>query len=585
MTDRALIAEARNVGYAYPRMNTQTLKQATFEIRAGEFVAVMGRTGAGKTTLLSLLNGLIPQFHEGTFSGDVVVSRMNTRNYRVQTLARRVGMVLQDTEAQIIGSTVFNDVVFGPCNLGLPREQVIGNARQALEAVSLTGCDGRSPTTLSGGEMQRLAVAGILAMEPVLIVLDEPTSELDPRASVALFELLDRLRRSRPMAVVMSSHDTELVARFADRLIVVDGGIVVWDGPPRELFSDVLRCDVYGIRPPQMVELVRRLQTARMLPAGSAAFSVQEVADLIRPFFARAWKLHAPAHRLRHDLPGTPVAVDIDRLHHSYRSSPEALQGISLKIRQGEFVAIVGKNGAGKSTLAKHLNGLLQPDSGHVIVNGKDTRSCTVARLSHEVGFVFQNPDHQIFSSSVNEEMAFGLRHVAGISPAEIQQRILSALTFVGLQGMGDRHPFTLGKGERQLLAVATVLAVAPPILVIDEPTTGLDWRGTQRMMFLIHELHARNHTIIIITHDMQLAAEHAGRIVVMKAGSVVADGPPATVFKERTTITDASLAVPPMAELASMLVNGQEPLPAVSVEQMLSLLFPATPEGDCNAH
>ena len=585
MSDRALIAEARTVGYAYPRMSMQALKGASFEIRAGEFVAVMGRTGAGKTTLLSLLNGLIPQFHEGTFSGDVVVSRMNTRNYRVQTLARRVGMVLQDTEAQIIGSTVFNDVVFGPCNLGLPRERVIENARQALEAVSLTGFDGRLPTTLSGGEMQRLAVAGILAMEPVLLALDEPTSELDPLTSVTLFELLDRLRRSRPMAIVMSSHDTELVARFADRVIVVAGGSVVWDGPPCELFSDVSRCGGYGIRPPQMVELVRRLQTMRMFPAGPAAFTIGEVADRIRPFVARAWKPDAPAHRLPHDVPGTPFAIDIDRLHHSYTSAPEALQGVSLKIRQGEFIAIVGKNGAGKSTLAKHLNGLLQPDSGHVMINGKDTRSCTVARLSHEVGFVFQNPDHQIFSSSVNEEIAFGVRQVAGISPAEIQERIQSALTFVGLQGMGDRHPFTLGKGERQLLAVATVLAVAPPILVIDEPTTGLDWQGTQRMMSLIHELHARNHTIIIITHDMQLAAEHAGRIIVMKAGSIVADGPPAAVFKETTTITEASLALPPMAELAHALVNGHGPLPAVSVEQMLSLLSAATPEGDRNAH
>lgn len=585
MSERALIAEARTVGYAYPRMDRQALKGASFEIRAGEFVAVMGRTGAGKTTLLSLLNGLIPQFHEGVFSGDVVVSRMNTRHYRVQTLARRVGMVLQDTEAQIIGSTVFNDVVFGPCNLGLPRERVNENARQALAAVSLTGFEGRSPTTLSGGEMQRLAVAGILAMEPVLLALDEPTSELDPLTSVSLFELLDRLRRSRPMAVVLSSHDTEMVARFADRLIVVDGGRVVWDGIPRELLSDVPRCGVYGIRPPQMVELVQTLHSMKMLPPGSAAFTVGEAADLIRPFFPRAWKLNAASLRLSRDVPETPYAVDIDKLHHSYRNTPEALRGVTLKIRQGEFVAIVGKNGAGKSTLAKHLNGLLQPDAGHVRVNGKDTRSCTVARLAREVGFVFQNPDHQIFSASVNEEIMFGLRQVAGISPAEVQQRIEAALDFVGLHGMGDRHPFTLGKGERQLLAVATVLAVAPPIMVIDEPTTGLDWQGTQRMMSLIHDLHACNHTIIIITHDMQLAAEHAGRIVVMKAGSILTDGPPAEVFKETTALADASLALPPVAELAHALVDGKDPLPAVSVKQMLSLLSSVTRRGDPNAH
>jgi len=585
MNEQPAIAEARAVGYTYPRMDVPALKGVTLKIRAGEFVALMGRTGAGKTTLLSLLNGLIPQFHEGEFSGDVVVSRMNTRRYRVQTLARRVGMVLQDTEAQIIGSTVFTDVVFGPCNLGLPRAQVIDNARNALEAVALTGFEDRLPTTLSGGEMQRLAVAGVLAMEPVLLALDEPTSELDPLTSVTLFELLDRLRRARPMAIVLSSHDTELVARYADRLLVVDGGSVVWDGPPQELFSDVSRCREYGIRPPQLMELLTRVQAMAMLPPGSAGLTVDEVAGLLRPLIARGVARSPAADPAPHAAASVPAAIVIDGLHHAYGNAVEALQGVSLMIQQGEFVAIVGRNGAGKSTLAKHLNGLLQPDAGHVLVNGKDTRSFPVARLSHEVGFVFQNPDHQIFCSSVNEELAFGLRHAEGISPAEAHLRIQSALEFVGLQGMGDRHPCTLGKGERQLLAVATVLAVAPPIIVIDEPTTGLDWQGTQRMMALIHALHERQHTIIIITHDMQLAAEHAGRIVVMKAGRVVADGTPAAVFKEKATIKDASLALPPMAELAHAVVDGREPLPAVTLEQMMSLLPHPAREGHRYAH
>jgi cobalt transport protein ATP-binding subunit len=261
------------------------------------------------------------------------------------------------------------------------------------------------------------------------------------------------------------------------------------------------------------------------------------------------------------------VIMEIQGLHHQYGGLCDALRGVTLQIARGEFIALIGRNGAGKTTLAKHLNGLLKPTNGTVSVDGKDTRKHSVGEVSRSVGYVFQNPDHQIFCPTVREEVAFGLRTIGGLSEEEIESRTVAALRTVGLEHEVDRHPFTLGKGERQKLAVASVLARAPEVLVIDEPTTGLDREGGQAMMDVVHKLHADGHTIIVITHDMQLAADHAERVIVLTEGRVMAEGSPEEIFLQPALLQAAALTMPPVAELSLALRANGIDVPCVSMK------------------
>ena len=540
----AITADA--FSFSYAGSGEWQLSALGLSIQPGERVAIMGATGAGKSTLAMALNGLVPHHHEGEVAGSLVVDGLPTLSSDVVDLVRHVGLVMQDPETQITGATVLDDAAVGPANFGLPREVVLDRARAALNLVGMAGLEDRDAGRLSGGQKQRLVVAGVLAMDSDLLVLDEPTSELDPVGTAEVFDVVRELSATGDTTVVLIEHEPELVADWADRLIVLVEGRIVFNGPPAGFFGDRDLVEAAGIRAPQVAEAGFVLAQAGRRD-GSVPVTLDEAVKVIEPWPGTA-SPGAPVERAH----GDPV-IEAGGLGHVYPGGVAALTDVDLTVRAGEFVAVLGRNGAGKTTFARHLNGLLRPTSGTLRVAGEDTEGRTVSELARKVGYVFQNPDHQIFANSVRDEVAYGLRNL-GWDAARTTERVDAVLEQVGMAALADRHPFTLGKGERQRLAVASVLALSPDVLVIDEPTTGQDRRGSEAMMQLVRTLNDEGRTILMITHDMTLVAEHAERALVFAGGSLIADTSPAVLFGDADLLARGTLTAPQVTELARRL-------------------------------
>ncbi len=534
-----------SVAFSYPSASAPALNDVTFKQEAGQFVVVMGATGAGKSTLARLINGIVPGFTRGKLSGRVCVMGQDIQGKAVSELAGEVGMVFQDFEAQLFSTNVRLEVAFGMENQGLEREEMERRLPEVLRLVGLEGYERRNPATLSGGEKQRLAIASVLAMQPRVLILDEPTTDLDPQGKRDVFRVLRALRDSGA-TVVLIEHELA-AAEMADRVVIMKEGRITSDGPPAELLSRPDFMEEMAVRPSE----VERLFAA--LGCGPAPQGLDEAAAALRarglvPSAENCRKRLTALDRQAPDA--SPEAeVEVQSLTHTYPTGQQALKGVSLRIGRGEFAAIVGANGSGKTTLVKHLNGLLRPTSGRVLVQGRDIAERTVASLGRDVGYCFQNPDNQIFSSTVREEIAFGPRNF-GMSETDVAEHVAAAIKTVGLEGREEADPFALTKGERQRVAVASVLAAHPPVIILDEPTTGLDYREQQRMMELVVQLNGEGHTVIIITHSMWVVAEYAPRTVVMCGGVVVADGPTREVFAKADVLARARLMPPRLGRL-----------------------------------
>ncbi len=494
--------ELRDVSYRYQNAQDWNLRHINLVVEKGKFIAVMGPNGAGKTTFCHCLNGLIPQLVEGQLEGHIVVNGLDTAKFRVQTLARHVGMVLQDPETQIFCQTVWEDSAFGPCNFAYPLTDIEERVRTALKLVRLNGLERRNTSELSGGQKQRLALAGVLAQKPEILVLDEPAAELDPLGRQELYAALDSLRMETQLTVIVAEQSPEEILARADEVIVLNKGEIAWRGAPGKLFRDAVLIKRLGLRP-----------LSTLSEDGNNAGNATKHRDITGLL----------------TLPGTPAVRDpviqFTDVDYTYMSYYPALREINLSIYPGEFVALVGSNGAGKTTLAKHLNGLLKPDRGDVLVAGLNTKNHTVDQLARKVGYLFQNPDHQIFATSVENEIAYGMKNLC-LDEAEMIKRIDEALSFTGLAEARQLHPFSLSRGDRQLLAFASIVALKPEVLVVDEPTSGLDWASIQKLMDVIKQLHELGTTVIMICHDLHIVAKFAGRVVVMKDGHVLRDGP-----------------------------------------------------------
>ncbi|MBI5586353.1 MAG: energy-coupling factor ABC transporter ATP-binding protein [Deltaproteobacteria bacterium] len=534
----------QDLSFTYKGGDRPALDRLQATVPAGQWLAVMGEEGAGKSSLCLTLNGLIPRFFKGDYRGRVLVNGGEVSGRKVAEMSRTVGLVLQDFEAQLFSSSVELEMAFGPENHGRSALEIASRIRQYLALVGLTGKERREPASLSGGEKQRLALGSILAMEPEILVLDEPTTDLDPAGRREVYGLA-RSWRDRGHTLVLVDQDPEEVVE-ADRVWLLKEGKIMADGRPRDLFRDPALCRRAGLRPPALAELFQ------LLGWPGAPLTLEEAVTLIdRQGWLGRHRANPPLGGLP---PSGPVLIRMDRVCFTYPGhSLAVLQGLDLEIRPGEFLAILGPNGSGKSTLARLLNGLLKPTGGQVLVGGKPTSAFRSPEMARQVGYVFQNPDHQLFARSVAEEVGFGPK-IQGMAAGTVRKRVEEALEAVGLAGAGQLEPFALTRGERQRVAVASMLAAQPAVLVLDEPTTGLDYGHQRSLLEMLQRLNDRGHTIVVITHHLWVAAEFCRRCLVLRAGQVLEDGPTREVFRDETRLAAAALLVPPIVRLSNRL-------------------------------
>lgn len=577
------------------------LRGVDMDVPAGSFTVIMGASGGGKSTLLRTFNSIIPDFITGAFDGEVSVLGQDATETRVSEMAASVGMVLQDYESQLFGTSVDAEVAFGPENLGVPSKAIENRIDAALKLVGLHELDRhREPASLSGGQKQRLVFASVSAMYPELLVLDEPTSDLDPSGTRELLSTVERLagtgttgedtytgRESPsltddergwngPETIVMVTHKVE-EALLADHAVLLKDGQVFREGPTQEVFTDTDALDNSRVAVPPLVEAFSQLDIGETEPplTPTAASDVAAAYGLTwTPPVVDSKEAVAPAGT-GEDVGETCFELsDVVFEYETDRGPIRAVDQVSMTIRHGEALAIVGHNGSGKTTLAKHLNGLHEPKSGSVRYSGREVSEYSMSDIGRDVGYVFQNPDHQIFSDTVREEVAYGPENF-GLEGDELDRQVQTAIENVELDGLEDSDPFALSKGQRQRVALAGILATSPEVIVFDEPTTGLDATQQRQFMELVGKLNREDGvTVVMVTHSMDTVAQYAPRTAVMRDGSIVYDGSTRELFG-RTDLLNANDLQPPHVVEASVriadTVGGETTSPALSVEELVA--------------
>lgn len=478
-----------------------SLKHVSFDIKSGSFVGVIGPTGAGKSTLCMALAGIIPNLADGTMTGLVEVNGMNTSRHSVSALSERIGYVQQDPEAQLFCASVEDEIAFPLENRGIAPDIIDKQIDVMLDLVGMTGYRKRVPTSLSGGQMQRVAIAAALAAEPDVLILDEPTAALDPEGKQEVFDVLERIRQTRSMTVIMAEQDTEHIAYWADQVLFMVNGELVRNGDASLFVREKGLLESSGV----------------------------QVADdpLPQVKAVQQGKKHKKDKKNQPER-SKDVVISLDHVSYQYErggNASKALDDVTFDIERGSFIGLIGRNGSGKTTLAKHLNGLIRPTQGTVTVDGLDASKHSVGEMAAHVGFVFQNPDHQIFCSTAKEEIAFGPTAL-GLDGATVFKRVDEMLTLFDLHRYEDVSPATLGYGERRAVALSSVLAMRTPILVLDEPTAGLDYRLAARFLGTIEKLNQRGVTIVMISHDMRAVYRYCTHVLELEDGKVVQYGP-----------------------------------------------------------
>ncbi len=566
------VAELDRVSYRYPNAEDFALRDLSLTVRRGEFLGVVGPTGAGKTTLCLALNGIVPQFYGGRFFGHLRVAGLDTLDYPISRLARHVSLVFEDPETQLVTTSVENEVAFALENLCVPPSAMRARIADALEAVRLAGQEKRHPHDLSSGQKQRLALAAALATRPELLVLDEPTSQLDPVGVEELFATAQALNRDLGVTVVMTGHAAEELAVYADRIALLAGGRIVAVGPPEEVYARIDLLQAHDLRAPQVAYTFHRIKERVGEEISQIPVRIDEALGMLASL-----KPHCenpPVVEPEAPPKGTPL-LSAQNLTHVFEDGVVALRDVSVEIYPGEYVLIAGRNGAGKTTLVKHFLNLLHPTSGTVRVGGLDTARLSMSDLARRIGYVAQNPDHQIFNATVEEEVAFAL-HNLGYDPGEVAVRVEESLEAMDLVALRERHPLALPKGDRARVVIAAILAMYPEVVIFDEPTTGQDFAGARAILDLTRELHARGKTVVVITHHLYLMTPYARRVIVLGQGSVALDAPLREAF-HRTDLLRANFLAPPQAVLLARKLERMtgRALPLVTPEEVAACFGP----------
>ena len=469
--------ELTEISYTYPHTVQPALHRVSLSLEKGRCIMVTGPSGAGKTSLCLAASGILHHEYGGKKEGSVVVDGKNIADYRtLSDLARNVGIVFDDPEAQMIFTTVEEEILSALEHRGLSAEVIEERLASIMKITYLENLRDRSPHHLSGGQKQRVALAATLALGNEILILDEPTSELDEHATRRIADILFDLKR-QGKTILLVEHKFPHFQEMVDTLVIMEGGAITAAGIPSQVLQD------------------------------------ERIRAMVSPDFSTIRKAVPPPQ-------GDDPIISVRDLCYSY-GDVEALSGISLSVKRGEFVAIVGENGSGKTTLVKHFNRLLTPTSGDVVINGRNTKECSIAMLAHDVGLVFQNPDHMFFADTVREEIAYGVRNLGIEKSSEV---IDAALRDAGLHASADLYPRWLSRGERQRLAIACVVAMQPGVIVLDEPTTGLDGNEARMVIDMLKNLQEKGHTIIVITHNKEIALHCADRVIMMENGKILSD-------------------------------------------------------------
>ena len=577
------VITVENLRYRYPHTKELALDGLDFSVEKGEFIGIIGENGAGKSTLSQVIMGLVPQFYKGAYGGMVTVDGIEAGKTPVAQLCGHVGLVFQNPFNQLSGAkdNVYEEVAFGMQNLGVPAEEMKKRVEEALKLLDIWQYRDRNPFDLSGGQMQRVAIASVLVMRPDVMILDEPTSQLDPEGSDEVFRAVETLTGSG-ITILMIEQKIEKLAAYCDRILLLHKGKQIAFDTPQKVFS-MPDLNDYGIQAPAFTRICKAEQVT--LADGTYPVTVKEAAEVLREKRLGVYE-HANAEAGVQKAVGASAAgtgqvqaknaetgarsgqsgtcrkaenvasVDeqfrIEKLDFSYLADIPVLEDLNMKLDQRP-IAIIGQNGAGKTTLVKLLKGLLKPVSGSIYFHGEDISGKTVAMLAGSVGYVFQNPDDQIFKYNVMDEVLFGPLNI-GMDPEQAKKEAAWALELTGLSGKEKENPYDLELYERKMTAIASVLAMDTDVLILDEPTIAQDWKGRQIIGSIIRSLSGRGKLVIAILHDMDFVAENFERVIIMAHGQVLADGTAKEVFAQEEVLKKARLQKPYVMQLSEAL-------------------------------
>lgn len=509
--------EIQELRFTYPSRKSLTLEGISSSVASGDFVLLTGPTGCGKSTLLRTMNGLIPHASAGALSGAVWLDGENVAGQPLSTTCRQIALLFQNPDQQLFCTLVEDEIAFGLENLGFPSEKIKDRVVCALKQVGLPGFQTRRISELSGGEKQRVALAAICAMQPQVLLLDEPTSHLDPSATRDILTVVKQLNTELGITVVLATHRTNDVAPLCNRVWLMHKGELCLDLPKAEAFRDLTPYHRLGVQVPQ---------TARS-PVGESSKRANEKLNLLN---------------LKDASPRAPI-LNVRSLSFSYPNTDKhALKSISYTVTRGDIIAIMGANGSGKTTLIHLMAGLLRPSAGEIVVAGKALKRVKLHQLAGKVGIVFQNPDLLLQADTVRDEVAFGPKNLK-FPPSLLESRVNTALTQFDLGNLASEAPYALSRGQRQRVAVAATFSLHPDIFLLDEPTTGQDAQHLHQLMDeLCDDIKQENKSLFFATHDAELTLKYADRVLLLRDGEIIFDGIPDTAFADRELLQQASL-------------------------------------------
>ena len=557
-----------NFTFAYAGSQNPVLCSIDLKIAKGEFVLIAGASGCGKSTLALALAGLIPSRISGYFEGAVYFDGQKLAEMPIHEISQRIGMVFQNPDNQLIQLDVESEVAFGPENLCLPAEEIEKRVREALSLTKMENFRKRELFSLSGGQKQRVTIAAMLAMKPQILILDEPTSDLDPVGTQEVLRVLKELNEIHGMTIILVEHKIDEVIPWVDRVLLMDEGKIVQDCSPRQAFNNLELWDSLGVSVPEIVQLASALPEVfpDIIP-----LSVEEANSALRETsYARSLIGNDGSYFLKEDLSKSVLSWDNVSLAYD---EVQVLHNVNLQIASGEWVALIGANGSGKTSLASLAMGFQEPTEGVVSCMNKSVNAGDISKQAGKIAYLFQAADNMLFGSTVEKEIQFGFSHRRKGIP-EMKHTIEELLKLVDLGEYRHMNPFQLSHGQRKRLALGTLLALSPEVLILDEPTTGQDQGHAKRFLDFLQQLRGRfGLTYLMITHDMGAVANYASRVTALYNGKVILSGRPDMVFACRDKLRTCGIVPPPIANLHTCLTDGKAKRVCLTVDQFLSFI------------